>query len=451
MSFGLDTVALVAAIGASAAAASLAGRPLLRGLSRAERWAWAVGLGLSFDAAVDLAARAIGIRPGPGWTFGAVLLAAAGGLLFRRADPPAERRPGGFAGAALALVAAAIVLFGIVALSEPMWSNDFLAIWGFKGKTLFFSRTIPARLFDDPAAAWSHPEYPLWLPSVFGALASAIGRWDDHALAVLFPALQAATAAALYGWTKRRFSPSPAAAAALLSAAFLPLYQGFEVGMAEIPLALALVLFGAAAIDFSEAPAFPAAARLALAAFFAASVKQEGTLFVLLAGAWMALREIRRRRGRGAIPVLALTIVPAVLHQLLLVVLRGPIGDRDFDMSFARPDRWGTLFGRMAEAAAHLVRPGDAATWIAIFALAALAGLARPAGGVGALAILGPPLLAQSAAYVAICAFSAFDPVWQVEFVPRLLGGLFPIALLAVAPRLAWVGDAARSDRVAIR
>jgi hypothetical protein len=170
-------------------------------------------------------------------------------------------------------------------------------------------------------------------------------------------------------------------------------------------------------------------------------------LFVLLAGAWLALRDFRR--GRRVIPALALTAVPAVLHQLLLVALRGRIADRDFDPVWARPDHWVALVRRIGVAAAHLVRPGDAATWVALAALAGLARAARPASGAPALSILGPPLLAQSAAYVAVCAFSAFDPVWQVSFVPRLFHALFPVALLAVAPRLAWVCESVRSDRVA--
>ena len=103
----------------------------------------------------------------------------------------------------------------------------------------------------------------------------------------------------------------------------------------------------------------------------------------------------------------------------------------------------------MSAAAGHLVRPQDAPTWAAILAVAAFAALARPARGVPALALLAPPLLAQGAAYVAVCALSAFDPVWQVSFVPRLLCALFPLALLAVAPRLAWAVEGARSDRVA--
>jgi len=447
VSLALDSLGLLGAIGASAGAARLAARPLLDGLARAERWAWALALGLSADAAIDLAAVRLGIRPGPWAIFGGVaILAAAGFALARRSPPLPERRPAGWAAAALVLAALAVVLFGLVALSEPMWSNDFLAIWGFKAKTIFLSGGIPSRLFFDPASAWSHPEYPLWLPAVFAALSAGIGRWDDQALAILYPVLQAATAAALYGWTKRRFSPGPGAAAALLCAAFLPLYQGFEVGMAEVPLALALVLFGAAALDFSERPAFPAAARLALSAFLAASIKREGLLFALVAGVWLAVREMRRRR---AISVLALTAVPAVLHELLLLGVRGRIADRDYDLALLRPDRWIELARRAGDAAGHLVRPGDAATWTAILAVAAFAALARPARGVPALALLAPPLLAQGAAYVAVCALSAFDPVWQVSFVPRLLCALFPLALLAVAPRLAWAVEGARSDRVA--
>ena len=448
MSFLLDTGALVAAIALGAVAAGFAGRGLFAGLSRAERVAWAVWTGLALEAAIYLVALAVGERPGPAVMFGATaLLAAAARVLGRRKPALPETRPGRLAAAALLFAAIAVALFAVVALSEPMWSNDWLAIWGLKGKTIYLSGGIPDRLFHDPVSAWSHPEYPLGLPAILAGLSAAIGRWDDHALAVVFPVIAAATAAAIYGWTKRRFSPAAGAVAALLAAAFFPLYAGFEVGMAEIPLSLALVLFGAAALDFSEAPTRAAAGRLALAAFLAASVKQEGALFALLASGWMALREIARRSGR-AVPVLSLAAAPVVLHQLAMIAARGVIADRDFDGSFARPERWAELARRGGQALSHLVRPEDATTWIALLALAAFAAAARPVRGVPALALLGPPLLAQAAVYVAVCAFSAFDPAWQVVFVPRLLRALFPVALLALAPRLAFVCEGSRSVKV---
>ncbi|HET7453834.1 MAG TPA: hypothetical protein VFL12_13890 [Thermoanaerobaculia bacterium] len=406
-------------------------------------------MGLALAAIVELAALAVGAQPGPAVTFVVAAALAVLAIVFVRRRPVApEEKPGRADRAALWGAAVAVAVSAIVALSEPMWSNDFFAIWGFKGKTIFLAHAIPGRLFHDPASAWSHPEYPLWLPAVFAALSAAIGRWDGQALAVLFPVLQATTAAALYGWGKRRFSASAGAVAALLAAAFFPLYQAYEVGMAELPLTFGLVLFASAALDFGDAADRAAASRLALSAFLAASVKQEGTLFVLLTGVVLAFRNLRLRRP--ALPVLSLTLAPAVLHELLLTAFRGRIVDRDFDWTLARPDRWAALFGRIGDAAGALARSSFVTTVIVILALAGFALLARPAAGSPALALLGPVLVVQGAVYLAVCGFSAFDPLWQVRYVPRLLRVLFPVLLLALLPRIAWV-TRGKADRVASR
>jgi hypothetical protein len=427
---------LLAAISFFALAAGSAGRRVFAGLSSAERVAWSIALGVGLAALEFLLGTAFGSPAPAAMLGGALAVGAAGFALGRRSPAPPEEGPGALSVGALALAAAAVALFAIRALSEPMWAIDFFAIWGFKGKTMYFTGAVPARLFHDPATTWSHPEYPLGLPAAFAGFSAAIGRWDDHALAVLFPVLQAATAAALYGWTKRRFSAGAGAVAALLAAAFFNLYQSFEVGMAEVPLACALVLFGEAAIDFEDGASRASAGRLALAAFLASAIKQEGTLLVLLAAGWMGVRELRRRSG-GAVAALSLAAVPAVLHELLLIAGRGVVADRDFDWSFARPARWGALARQAAEVGRHLFRAGDASTWIAIFALAAFAAAARPSRDFPALALLGPPLVLQSCAYVAVCAFSSFDPIWQASFVPRLESALFPVMVLAVAPRIA--------------
>jgi hypothetical protein len=135
--------------------------------------------------------------------------------------------------------------------------------------------------------------------------------------------------------------------------------------------------------------------------------------------------------------VLSLTAGPAVLNELLLIAGRGVVADRDFDWSFVRPGRWSALVSRGGVVAAHLFHAEHTKTWIAIFALAAFAVAARPARDVPALALLGPTLLVQSCVYGAVCAFSSFDPAWQAYFVARLESGLFPVMVLAVAPRIA--------------
>lgn len=431
-----DAAFLAAVLALAAWAAARGARPMLAPLSRGERLAWSLALGVAIEVVIFLAIVAAGARPGPlPMTAGlaTVLLAS---VLGKGSRPPAEERIRGLAALCVALAAAAALLFSVGALSEPMWSNDFLAIWGFKGKTIALAGALPARLFHDPMTGWSHPEYPLFVPLALAASSAAIGSWNDQALALLYPLFQAVLLAALYGATKRRSGPEAAGLAALLAASFFGFFRAFGAGMADIPLAAFLVLFAGAMVDFVESPSRPAGARLALSAFLCAATKQEGSLFVLLACAWGALFALRRHRAR-AIPLLSLTAVPVLLHQLVLTAARGRIADRDYDWTLLRASS--ALAPRAAAVAASVLRDSLLPAVIPMIALAGFLVFARPAGGARTFALLAPPLAAQLAVYAAVCAFSAFDPRWQAQFLPRLAATLFPVLLLAAGPRLAFV------------
>src|SRR5262249_44457713 len=142
--------------------------------------------------------------------------------------------------------------------------------------------SIPKRLFQDPSLVWSHPEYPMLLPLAFASLAAELRTWDDYAMSILYPAFQAATALAVGGFLSRRVSRMSGAIGACLSAFCFPLYSAGNVGLAEIPLALGLVLLSCAALDAVEDRAGTSRARLLAGSFFCSAIKQEGTLFALL-------------------------------------------------------------------------------------------------------------------------------------------------------------------------
>jgi hypothetical protein len=175
-----------------------------------------------------------------------------------------------------------------------------------------------------------------------------------------------------------------------------------------------------------------------------AATKQEGSLFVLIACAWGVVFALRRSRPR-VVPFVALTAVPVFLHQLVLTALRGRIGDRDYDWTLVRAGS--ALLPRAAEVAGSVLRVSLQPEAIPLVALAGFLLFARPAGGARTLALLGPPIALQVAVYGAVCVFSAFDPRWQAQFLPRLAATLFPVLLLAAGPRLAFVlggGDEGR-------
>ncbi len=196
----------------------------------AERIGWSFALGCALLAAVPLVVFLLGGSPGwiPFLLGGAVIAAAARFLPLPPGEGrgegkteahPLQRTPTWVLLSLLALLLLGIVVFNIRALTEPMWSNDFLAIWGFKGKTIFLSRSLPSRLYDWPPIRFSHPEYPLGLPLLFAGVSFLTGNWDDHALAVVFSFVQLATLCVLGGWLRRR----GASTALALSAAALAL------------------------------------------------------------------------------------------------------------------------------------------------------------------------------------------------------------------------------------
>src|SRR5206468_1087587 len=167
-----------------------------------------------------------------------------------------------------AAAAVGVAVYALRALTEPMWANDYIAIWGLKGKTIYGARGYSDWL---TSLEYAHPEYPLGLPLLYAAVSFAVGHWDDHAMALLFPLFQAATLVVLFGWLRRRgVSPQLAGLAAVLVAWFEPLYSGFLTGMAEVPLAFGVLLFGTALADALDDTDAGAIRRLIAAALMIA-------------------------------------------------------------------------------------------------------------------------------------------------------------------------------------
>lgn len=411
------------------------GRPLWSGLSREERVGWSLALGLLLQAA--LMAFLVVVRPG---SDPAVPLALASALtlvpLLLRSRSPQESPAGRMrlppvAHALLLVAAAGVALFAVVAVSEPMWTTDYLAIWGLKAKTIFATSSVPSRLFHDPETAWSHPEYPLLLPLDLAALSTWARAWDDRAPALLYPLCQAATAAAAFGFLRRKRNASGGAVAAALIAWFFPLYAPAHVGMADIPLALGLVLLASAFLDVFELDSAAVRGRLAVAAFFCAATKFEGSLFAGLAGLfWLAARP----RGRTWWLVLAALLAPPFAHRLLMRIARGPASARDFDFTLLAPSRWGQWAGRIGEAIGRIASVEAVAAAVPLVALAVFF-LATRRGFADRLL---PLLAAQAACYVLACSLSAFGVAWLVgASFARLVAALLPPLALVLAARIA--------------
>jgi hypothetical protein len=410
-------------------------------LGRAEVLAWSFAVGCLLVAAAAAASFALSLQS---------VAAVAGflGLLLAgiawRWPPPAQppARPAVTRWVWVDRVLVLVLLLGVAlytlrALTEPMWSNDFLAIWGLKGRALFFARGIPSSL-RLPEYGFSHPEYPLGLPLLYAGLASMAGQWDDQALALLFPGFQAATLLALYGWLRRRGAErTPSLAASALLSLLTPLYSGFSTGMADIPFAFAGLLFATALSDALEKTDIGASRRLCLASLLCAGVKNEG-LFLAAAGAVIAIVSTSLGRRRVA----AAALLPAVLLVAVqrLVVGRAPL--RDFDFAFLGA-RIRELPARVAEdlrAALAFATP----SWLALLALAALfaAGRRTPHGDrILALAA------ALAAAYLLLPVLAVLGPAWLISTsLARTTAALAPMVAAGLTARLSGAASAAEGD-----
>ncbi len=459
----LLSLAAVAGVLALATAAGFAASPALFSRSQgrlAERIGWSFGIGCALIAGAVPIAFITGLPPG--WIPLVILaaLAVVGGrflplpppsrFALRRTSPgeggglPAEALAKAGEGEAratapvswptwvlVALLLSGVALYALRALTEPMWSNDFLAIWGFKGKTIFFSRGLPSRLYDWKPLAFSHPEYPLGLPFLYAGVSFLTGRWDDHAMALLFPFFQVATLCVLFGWLRRRgASRETALCAAALVALFEPLYSAFLTGMAEVPLAFGLLLFGTALVDATDPPSPDGLRRassgalrcLAFAAAFLAATKNEG-LYLAAAGFAIVFLSGGSRRLRTALAAL----VPALAVYGLHIAWRGRAALSDFDFA---------LFSaaRLAEALGSAARVPSLAGWLGFAALGALIAFGSHSPSGNRLLLLAACGLA---AYLILPAFAVRGPTWLVQAtLLRTASALAPLVAAAVAVRL---------------
>ncbi len=412
--------------------------------ARAERTAWGFAIGLALLAtSVPLAFLT---HVPPRWM---VILLAAVSVAFSlsrrergevrggRNNPKSKIQNPKFALVLLLLTFFGISVYLLRELTEPMWSNDFLAIWGLKGKIIFVSLGVPRRLFTDPSLGFSHPEYPLGLPLLYAALSFLLGRWDDHAMALLFPFLQVATLLALFGWLRRRGAALALALCAVaLLALFEPLYSAFSAGMADVPYSFAALLFGTACADTLDRTDTLAVRRLALASFLAISTKNEG---LILAAAGVLLCLLAFRKARSASPrALAAITAPAILLFLAGRLGKGSLPLRDFDLAYLGPTLVLELLPRVAEAIHTGFREVILPAWpgLLCFLLLAAAGRRTPAGD--RLLLL---VVICALGYLLVTSLAVLGPDWLIRTsLARTVCALAPLAAAALASRRICAG-----------
>ncbi len=419
-------------------------RAATSGLTRREKAAWSLAAGLLVQAGCLLLLLALRTKPRATNLLLLETIVAGGALLLGRRGVgvavPAGRPPTPSAGARALVVCLAVLagvawlVFLVGAASDAMWATDFVAFWGYKGKIVFLSSAVPRRLFEDPALYFAHREYPLLVPFTLTALASFAGEWNDQALALLYPACELVTLLALSGFLERRVSRLSGVVAAALASLCFFLYRPANAGTAEVPFALGLVLVCSAAGDAlgpDDRMSGGSLARLALAGFFCACLKQEGTLFALLLAAvlWWLLR---RGPARPRWLAMAALSIPPSIHWAALYVLRGSQTRRDFDMTLFEPRRWLELPPLLALVLGRMVGTEARQSAVAVGAIAAYLLVTRR----GILDPLLPVFGAQLACYAVAFSVSSFDPMYAIDGAfRRIVMSLFPAFTLVLCAR----------------
>jgi hypothetical protein len=427
------------AVAAILLVSTFAGRVLARALFprgvgwSLERWGWSMAMAVLLLPLNVFLSLAVGARPG--WISFLVLTGLGMILAWRfalsRSDPRFVRSPGpnALSWLLLAVTAAGVVIYLVWSLEEPLASNDFFAIWGLKGKSIYGDVGIPRRLFDWPEYAFSNPAYPIGLPLLYAGIAFLVGRWEDHAMALVFPFFQIATLAVLVGWLKRRGSAtSVALAASALVATFGFLYSPLMTGgMAEVPASFTFLLFGVAFCDSLDRTDEGCIRRLSLAALLAAGTKNEGLFLLGTAFALLMLRSAWRRE-RPPWTAAAAIAVPGIGSYLLHRLVLGKHELRAFDFGLLwRPGFPGLVRDALREAFVQLVVP----IWPALAALTFLIVFARRTSSFGVLLALAG---ASLAVYLLLPAFCTFGPAWLVHFtVGRITAALAPLVAAGVA------------------
>ena len=408
---------------------------------RAERAGWGFALGLTL-LAVSVPIAFLAQLP-PRWMALLVLALALAFSLWRlrrtRGGVPSVSNPKSkiqnpkLVLFLLFLIAFGVAVFALRALTEPMWSNDYLAIWGFKGKVIFGAGGVPRRLFTDPNLVFSRQEYPLGLPFLYASLAFLLGRWDDHATALLFPFLQAATLLALAGWLRRRGASRVAAlGSAALLAQFEPLYSAFHTGLAEIPLSFVILLFGESLVDVLDRTDTRAALRLALASVLAVSTKNEGVMLVA-AGALICL--LSGRKARSGFPrVLAAAVAPAVVLVVAGRVWKGPRPFAAFEFGYLGPPLVYELLPRVREAVHAALFQVILPAWPGLLSVAVLVAAGRGSSAGNRLLVLA---LVCAAVYMLLPSLAVLGPEWMIRTsFARTTSALAPLAAAGIALRM---------------
>jgi hypothetical protein len=182
----------------------------------------------------------------------------AGGSVQPRVSPVVRpyagmaRFPGLLDVPALAVCLFQVAFVLLQSVRVPLGSFDTWSLWEYKGRRFWLDGGITGGFLHDHAAIFAHPAYPPLVSLLIAWVYTWLGAADPTLMKPLFAAFYAALLLAFFGALRPRLGPR----GALLTVAALSLvpriveYAG--TGLADVPLAAALVASAAALVRWHE-------------------------------------------------------------------------------------------------------------------------------------------------------------------------------------------------------
>lgn len=328
----------------------------------------------------------------------------------------------------------------VLAATRPLLSNDAILIWWPKVQEVAAGAWPEMQAVTPEHATAFYPRGLAWLAN----LAAGFGTPDQQLVRLVPVAFTWLLALVLAHGVRAQGWPREGAMAALLFVLLPDVARQCHSGMADLPIAAAVLVAGLGlSLRAALADGYVLAAAAAVGA---ASIKEEGNIVLAVVAAFCALAVVRRAGQRRA----AATALLAFAVLLPFVRLRATVPQTRFDtlgLLLAEPDM---LLRRMAAVVECLVRElvapaslalehedgfGAEPSWAAWAAAAAFAVLVprrwpRP--------IVAAPAVVLVLAALATQVASSVDVRWHMRTtLPRLAVEALPLALAAALARLA--------------
>jgi len=334
---------------------------------------------------------------------------------------------------ALAVITGATI-FIVNTIVSPHGEWDAWAIWNLRARFLYHGGSHWRAAFDE-RLAWSHPDYPLLLPSLVARGWRQLGSPTPVVPALVAFLFAAASVGILYGSLSSLHGRMQALLGALSLTGTLVFTQAAATQLADLPVGC-FVLATCALLVLHWRQAGRAYGLWAgFLCGMAAWTKNEGALLVLCVLAVEGVRVLRARAlAWDRIGPFLLGLVPGLALLVLFKVRLAPA-------SYLFEDGAGQMLariltpGRYVEIAHAFFGTGVTfGGWLALalIAYAILIGKTRDDDNRRASFAIGGIVTLMLAGFFAVYVITPKDLAWQLEFsLSRLLLQLWPSALLA--------------------